>query len=85
MKVKVGLALSGGGARGFAHIGVIKSLEKHDIPIDAISGVSAGALFGGIYASGTSIKEIEEICYSTTYKKNYANCFRFFKKIWGYD
>jgi len=69
MKVKVGLALSGGGARGFAHIGVIKSLEKHGIPIYAISGVSAGALFGGVYASGASTKEIEDICYSTTYRK----------------
>jgi len=68
MKPKIGLALSGGGAKGFAHIGVIKSLEKHNIPIHVISGVSAGGLIGGMYASGMTIKEIEDICLSSGYK-----------------
>lgn len=60
MRPKVGLALSGGGTKGFAHIGVIKVLEKNKIPIDFISGTSAGAIIGGIYASGTSIKVLEK-------------------------
>ncbi|TDR31842.1 patatin-like phospholipase family protein [Hydromonas duriensis] len=56
---KIGLVLSGGGARGLAHIGVIKALEAQHIPIDFITGTSAGALIGGMYASGMSISEIE--------------------------
>ena len=61
---RVGLVLSGGGAAGFAHIGVIKALEEHNIPIDFISGTSAGALVGGLYACGLSSSEIEEIALS---------------------
>lgn len=68
MRPKIGLALGGGGAKGFAHIGVIKSMEKHDISIDAISGVSAGSLVGGMYASGTPIDELENISYSSGYR-----------------
>ena len=56
---KIGLALSGGGARGAAHVGVIKVLEELHIPIDYIAGTSMGALVGGAYASGTSIDELE--------------------------
>jgi NTE family protein len=58
--MKIGLALSGGGTKGLAHIGVIKVLEKNGIPIDFIVGTSAGAIIGGIYASGTPIEEIEK-------------------------
>jgi NTE family protein len=58
--MKIGLALSGGGMKGAAHIGVIKVLEKNKIPIDYISGTSAGAIIGGIYASGTPIKVLEK-------------------------
>jgi NTE family protein len=57
---KIGLVLSGGGARGLAHIGIIRSLEEQHIPIDFIAGTSAGALIGGMYASGMGIDEIEE-------------------------
>lgn len=57
---KIGLALSGGGARGLAHIGVLKALEEQRIPIDYIAGTSAGALIGGMYASGMSISDIEK-------------------------
>ncbi len=57
----VGLALSGGGARGVAHVGVLKTLEAHGIPIDFIAGTSAGALVGAAYAAGMSIAELEEI------------------------
>ncbi|MEP7211810.1 MAG: patatin-like phospholipase family protein [Acidobacteriota bacterium] len=55
---KVGLALSGGGARGFAHVGVLKALTDHDIPIDFIAGTSAGSFVGAAYASGMSVDEI---------------------------
>lgn len=58
---RVGLVLGGGGARGFAHISVIKELERKQIPIDCIAGTSMGALIGGLYASGMSIEEIEKM------------------------
>jgi NTE family protein len=57
---KIGLALGSGGYRGFAHIGVFKSLKKHKIPIDYISGTSAGALVGAYYALFKNVKEIEQ-------------------------
>lgn len=49
---RVGLVLSGGGARGLAHVGVLKVLERERIPVDAIAGTSMGAIVGGLYASG---------------------------------
>ena len=58
-RLKIGLALSGGGARGAAHVGVIKVLEELRIPIDYIAGTSMGALVGAAYASGTPISELE--------------------------
>ena len=58
---KVGIALSGGAARGFAHLGVLKVLVEHDIPIDFISGTSAGSIAGAAFASGMSVAEIAEI------------------------
>jgi predicted acylesterase/phospholipase RssA len=59
--VRIGLALSGGGALGFAHIGVLKVFEEEGIPISFISGISMGSLVGGIYAAGYSATEIESI------------------------
>jgi NTE family protein len=58
---RIGLVLSGGGARGAAHIGVIKVLEEMRIPIDFVAGTSMGAIVGGLYASGLSPTEIEKI------------------------
>lgn len=58
---KVGLALSGGAARGFAHLGVLKVLAEHNIPIDFISGTSAGSIVGAAAACGLSVQEIIEI------------------------
>ena len=58
---KIGLALSGGGARGYSHIGVLKALAEHDIPIDLVAGTAAGSFVGGAYASGLSADEIVEI------------------------
>ena len=49
---KIGLVLSGGAARGLAHVGVLKALEEQGIHIDAIAGTSMGAVIGGLYASG---------------------------------
>lgn len=56
---KIGLALSGGGARGAAHIGVLKQLEALNIPVDYIAGTSIGSIIGGLYASGYSAAELE--------------------------
>ena len=58
---KVGLVLAGGGARGAAHIGVLKYLEDHRIPVDLVTGTSIGAIIGGLYASGLSAREIESL------------------------
>lgn len=58
---KIGLALSGGAARGFAHLGVLKVLREHDIPIDCIAGTSAGSIAGAALASGLSIESIFEM------------------------
>ena len=61
MQTKIGLVLSGGGARGLAHIGVLKILEKEGISFDFIAGTSMGAILGAAFVSGKRIEEIEEI------------------------
>lgn len=58
---RVGLALSGGAARGIAHVGVLRAMVENQIPIDAIAGASAGALVGGVYAAGLAIDGLEEM------------------------
>jgi len=58
---RLGLALSGGAARGVAHVGVLRALEENSIPIDAIAGASAGALVGGCYAAGLTVAQLEEL------------------------
>ena len=58
---KVGLVLSGGAARGLAHIGVLKALEEQGVRVDAIAGTSMGAVIGGLYASGYSVEELEKL------------------------
>ena len=65
---KVGLVLSGGGAKGFAHIGVIKALEENNIPIDYVTGTSMGAIIGGLYASGYSTEEMETLFKSVDFE-----------------
>jgi len=69
---KIGLALGSGGARGLAHIGVIKVLEEHHIRIDFISGSSIGALIGGFYAAGLNIKKMEEIALETNWRRMFS-------------
>ncbi|MFA5746735.1 MAG: patatin-like phospholipase family protein [Candidatus Paceibacterota bacterium] len=61
MSPKIGLALGGGGARGYAHIGVIKALEKNNIPIDLIAGTSAGALVGALYSFFKNCEDVEQV------------------------
>jgi NTE family protein len=69
IRPKLGLALSGGGLRGIAQIGVLQTLLDHDIPIDYIAGTSMGSIIGGLYASGYTPEEI----WSTTQKLNIAD------------
>lgn len=65
---RVGIALSGGAARGMAHVGVIRVLHEENIPIDFIAGTSAGALVGGALAAGMPLAEIEEIASSLRWR-----------------
>jgi len=66
---RIGLALGSGGARGLAHIGVLKVLEREKIPIDLIVGCSMGSLIGGLYASGMSAYTLEEIALNISWKQ----------------
>ncbi|MBO1004917.1 patatin-like phospholipase family protein [Pseudogracilibacillus auburnensis] len=66
---KIGLALGSGGARGFAHLGVIKALQKNSIPIDLIAGSSIGALVGCFYAFGHDLDHLIKL--STAFKRKY--------------
>ena len=68
-KPKIGLVLSGGGAKGFAHIGVLKVLEEAGIKIDYIGGTSMGAVVGGLYASGYNAAQIDSIFQATDFTK----------------
>jgi len=61
--------LSGGGAKGMVHIGVLKALEEYGVPIDYITGTSAGALIGAMYSVGFSPQQIEEICLTEAFQK----------------
>ena len=67
--IKVGLVLSGGGAKGFAHIGVLKVIEEAGVRIDYIGGTSTGAIVGALYASGYSAKQIDSIFKSIDFVK----------------
>lgn len=68
-KFNVGYALSGGGAKGFAHLGALKALEERNLRPDIISGTSAGALAGVLYADGYSPEEIRELFKNTRFKQ----------------
>jgi len=69
-RLKVGLALGSGGAKGYAHLGVIKILEENKIPIDFIAGSSAGAIIGSLYALNPKIKEVKKIIHSQAWNKS---------------
>ena len=64
MAQKVGLVMSGGGAKGAAHIGVIKALEENNIPIDYVAGTSIGAIIGSLYAMGYTPEEMLDLMLS---------------------
>ncbi|MCT3899704.1 patatin-like phospholipase family protein [Elizabethkingia anophelis] len=64
---KIGLSLSGGGAKGFAHIGVLKVLDSMGVKVDYIGGTSMGAIIGGLYATGYTGKDIENIILNTDF------------------
>ncbi|MGV3687191.1 MAG: patatin-like phospholipase family protein [Daejeonella sp.] len=79
---KVGLVFSGGGAKGLAHIGVLKALEENNIPVDYVVGTSMGGIVGGMYASGYSPAEIEHIALSSDFQDwvngSFKNNYRYF-------
>lgn len=66
---KIGLALGSGGPRGLAHVGIIKVLLEHNIPIDYVTGASIGALIGGIYALDNDINAVEQMLIANDWKK----------------
>lgn len=70
---KIGLSLAGGGAKGFAHVGVLKVLDSLGVKVDYIAGTSMGAIVGGLYASGYTGKEIEKIILDTDFYEVIAN------------
>lgn len=70
---KIGLVLSGGGAKGFAHVGVLKIIDELGIPIDYISGTSMGSIIGGFYAIGYSAIQIEEMIKSQDWERLLAD------------
>lgn len=63
LNLRFGIALGGGGARGAAHVGVLKALEENNIYPSSLSGASAGAIIAGLYASGFSVQEMEDLVY----------------------
>jgi len=69
--IKVGLVLSGGGARGAAHVGVLKILEQNEIKIDYIVGTNVGAVVGGLYSAGISISALEEMFTKKSLMRSY--------------
>jgi len=70
--LRIGLALSGGGARGGAHVGVLRALYELRIPIDYIAGTSMGSIIGGLYASGLSEDELEEAITTTDWQAMFS-------------
>lgn len=69
----IGLVLGGGGARGSAHIGVLRALEEHNVPVDMVVGTSMGAFVGGLYASGKSPGQIQELFESADWMSGYRD------------
>ena len=67
--VKVGIVLSGGGAKGLAHIGVLKELDKAGVRVDFVGGTSMGAIIGALYASGYSAIQLDSIFNAIEFEK----------------
>src|SRR6476661_7071932 len=66
---RIGLALGGGGARGIAHISVLREIGNLHIPIDCVAGTSMGALVGGLYAAGMSVDDMQQLVVSTDWQR----------------
>jgi len=73
---KIGLVLSGGGAKGFAHVGVLKVIEEAGIPIDYITGTSVGSIVGGLYAIGYNATMLENIIQNQNWEELLSNSFK---------
>src|ERR1700742_3556883 len=73
VRPRICLVLSGGGARGMAHIGVLKVLEEMKVPIDCIAGTSMGAVVGGLYASGMTAAQIESTMRSVDWQEAFRD------------
>jgi NTE family protein len=69
----IGLVLSGGGARGGAHIGVLKALEELRVPVDYVAGTSIGAVVGGFYVSGMTVADLEQLVESLEWETAFLN------------
>jgi len=72
-RLKIGVVLSGGGAKGAAHVGVLKILEEHNIPVDYIAGTSIGAYVAGMYSLGYSASEVEAIMMGVDWDSGYSD------------
>ncbi|MEF3020556.1 patatin-like phospholipase family protein [Vibrio mimicus] len=70
---KIALVLAGGGAKGAAHMGVLRAMEEMHVPVDIITGTSMGAYVGGLYATGMSAEEIEALIYSVDWNRGYRD------------
>ena len=70
---RIGLVLSGGGARGLAHVGVIAVLEEMQIPVDYVAGTSMGAIVGGFYAAGLSPADMEKLVTSMEWNEAFKD------------
>ena len=73
---KIGLVLSGGGAKGFAHVGVLKVIEESGIPVDYITGTSIGSIVGGLYAIGYNAASLEKIIGTQNWQELLSNSFK---------
>ena len=70
---KIGVVLSGGGAKGFAHIAVLRKLEELNIPVDYIGGTSMGSIIAALYAMGYTVDELESIARDTDWIRYFEN------------
>ncbi len=70
---RIGLALSGGSARGFAHVGVLQVLEEAGVPVDAIAGTSMGSVVGGLYSSGLSTEELRAVAAEVDWDRMFSD------------
>src|SRR5512139_1458654 len=70
---KIGLVLGGGGARGAAHVGILKVLEENRVPVDFVVGTSMGSIVGGLYASGRSPEQIDQVFHEILWTDLFAD------------